>query len=320
MIMRKLRFNCLNVCSLVIVATVLTTQAAAEAVQWSMTVDANTTGLWLFKEGTGTNSACSVTGMPAGVLTNTAPWVPGRNYSAVACYPGYVAIADNAGERPATAITVEGWFKFERRTGYPICKNGVYLMWVGQTVCASFYVDGGWREVDGNLPVPTGTLDPLGHDLAAEQQHHGDGRSLYRRRSRRLATVYRAEHRSAEPGHDRRYALGQDDWDKAGGSEADCKVDAFRISNKARIFDPLTPQTTMAVDATTAGLWKFTEGTGTSSACAVTGMPAGTLNGSATWTAGVTDNAINFNTGYVGIADNAACVRRPPSPSKPMRS
>ena len=62
----------------------------------------------------------------------------------------------------------------------------------------------------------------------------------------------------------------------------------------------------MAVDATTAGLWKFSEGTGTSAACSVGGMPAGTLIGSATWTTGVTDNAVNFNTGYVGIADNAA--------------
>ena len=59
-------------CSLVIVAAMLATQAAAEAVQTSLTVDANTTALYLFKEGTGTSSACEEAGVPAAVF-NGAP-------------------------------------------------------------------------------------------------------------------------------------------------------------------------------------------------------------------------------------------------------
>ena len=306
--MRKLRFISLGVFSLALMATVFSLQAAAEPVQWSMTVDSNTTGLWLFSEGTGTSSACSVTGMPAAVLTSTAPWVPGRINSAVACYPGYVGIADNAGERPQTAITVEGWFKLERPTGYPVCKNTCYEMTVGQVVTALFFVNSGTGlSLSGNLPVPTGRWAHLAMTYQRNSSSTGtvaiyiDGVLDVSQQFTGLSTglLYCP---SYGPG----IRLGQNDWDKAGGSEADCKVDAFRISNKARSFDSLRPQTTMAVNAITAGLWKFTEGTGTSSACAVTGMPAGTLNGTATWTAGVADNAINFNTGYVGIADNAA--------------
>ena len=58
--MQMLHYAYTCLCSLVVVAAVLAARAAAEPVQVSPTVDANTTALYRFKEGTGTTTASGV--------------------------------------------------------------------------------------------------------------------------------------------------------------------------------------------------------------------------------------------------------------------
>ncbi len=88
--MAILRGICISSCSLLIAGALLATEAAAEAVQVSMTVDANTTALYRFREGSGTTSANDVSGgKPINVAmrllgsrdASTMPWqrMPARN-------------------------------------------------------------------------------------------------------------------------------------------------------------------------------------------------------------------------------------------------
>ena len=104
--------NCLGVYSIAILATMLTAQAAAEPVQWSMTVDANTTGLWLFKEGTGTTTACEVAGMPAGVLIMP---LPGCRVRTIPRSPAIQATcpspttSENGPKRPSPSRAGSSW-------------------------------------------------------------------------------------------------------------------------------------------------------------------------------------------------------------------
>ena len=94
----------------------LVARAAAEPVQTTFTVDANTTSLWRFTEGTGTTSANDVTGKPV-INVGSDNWVPGRQYYALAMDAGlesnasYAYAADDASNRPRTAMTVETWVK-----------------------------------------------------------------------------------------------------------------------------------------------------------------------------------------------------------------
>ena len=216
----------------------LSGRAAAEAVQVSPTVDANTTALYRFKEGVGTTTACEVAGVPAGTF-NSAIWVPGRQYYAAATGPGYVTIADNAALRPQNAITVEVWVKLQQSAGDLVCKNTVYLFRLGTTVSAYFYVGGAWRSFSGHLPVPTGQWAHLAitYDSATQTAaiyvngvldtaQQFTGLSSYTL-NQGTYTVY----------------IGQDDWNPS-GSHVTGKVDVLRISNIARAFDPLYPPVT----------------------------------------------------------------------------
>ncbi len=79
------RFASIGSCSLVVLLAVLTAQATAEPVQTTFTVNANTTALYLFKEGTGPTVKNEVsTGKPINVGKGT--WVAGRQYYALATY------------------------------------------------------------------------------------------------------------------------------------------------------------------------------------------------------------------------------------------
>jgi hypothetical protein len=151
--MAILRSISVGSCALVVVAAMLATEAAAEAVRTSFTVDANTTALYLFKEGMGTTCANAVTGGPAATFYG-ANWVPGRQYYAAATDSGYVQIADNAALRPATAMTAEAWVKLNQAGGYAVCKDGNYLLLVGTAITAYFHVNNAWQSFSGSLPVP----------------------------------------------------------------------------------------------------------------------------------------------------------------------
>jgi hypothetical protein len=229
--MRLPRFARICSCSLAVVAVVLAARASAEPVQTSLTVDANTAGLWLFKEGTGTTSVCEVSGVPAATL-NGASWVMGRQYYAVATDSGYVSIPDNTAVRPANAFTAEVWVKLQRPGGYVLCKNGSYLLTVDSSVSASFSVGKGWQAVNGVLPVPMGqwTHIAITYDSATTQAAiyvNGalDTKSTLTGGGKLL--VYSSQLR-----------LGLNDWNPM-GSEMDGKVDSLRISSVARTFEPI---------------------------------------------------------------------------------
>ena len=241
--MRSLQFSCVCSCALALMmVTTLAAPAAAESVQTSFTADANTTALWLFKEGTGTTAANSVTGAPAATLSG-ATWVVGRQYYAIATDSGYADIADNTAVRPTTAITVEAWVKLKQPGGYLACKNGSYLLTVGRNVSASFVVNAnGWQSISGTLPVTMGqwTHVAITYDSATQQA------AIYVNGILDVRTTITGG--AALRGYGSPLRLGSNDWNPF-GSQMDGKIDSLRISKVARSFDPLpitTPPTTVA--------------------------------------------------------------------------
>lgn len=231
--MRLLRPASIFSYSLAIVTLLLTARAAAEPVQTSFTVDANTTALYLFKEGQGTSSACEVGGVPAAVL-NGASWVPGRQYYAVAMDSGYVSINDAPAVRPTTAVTAEAWIKLQQSSGDLICKNGTYLLRLGSSITATFWRVGGSMSVTGVHSVPIGKWTHLAitYDSATQTG------SIYINGvldAQRQVTVSNG----LLSGYGSSLRLGTNDWNPM-GSEVDGKIDSLRISNVARHFDPLS--------------------------------------------------------------------------------
>lgn len=234
--MRILHGPYVGLCSLAVVAAVLAAQAAAEPVQVSPTVDGNTTALYRFKEGTGTTTACEVAGAPAGTLYG-ASWVPGREYFAVATGPGYVQMPDAAALRPQNALTVEVWVKLEQSAGDLVCKNNVYLLRLGSTISAYFYIDGSWRSFSGHLSVPTGQWTHLAityNSATKKGAIYINGVLDTTQQFTGLSTG------KINQGTSDLY-IGRNDWTQPSGNYATGKVDALRISNVARAFDPLSP-------------------------------------------------------------------------------
>ena len=237
--MRMLHHAYVCLSSLAVVAAVLTAPAAAEPVQVSPTVDANTTALYRFKEGTGTTTACQVTGVPAGTFYGGAGWVPGREYYAVVTGPGYVRIPSTAAFNPANALTVETWVKLEQSAGDLICKNTVHMIRLGKTISAYFYIDGNWRSFSGHLPVPTGQWIHLAitYDSATTTGAIYVNGVLDTTKQFTGLTTGKIHQGISD------LYIGQDDWNPS-GSHVPGKVDTLRISNIARSFDPLYPPVT----------------------------------------------------------------------------
>eukprot|EP01052_Picozoa_sp_SAG31_P028094 SAG31_NODE_2682_length_5257_cov_9.066693_3_plen_149_part_00 len=87
--------------------------------------DAHTTALYLFKEGSGAQTAAEV-GDEAAVL-HGASWAVGRHYFAMATSSGYVGVPDSVATRPPGAFTVELWAKLSKLGGDLVCKNEAYM-------------------------------------------------------------------------------------------------------------------------------------------------------------------------------------------------
>ena len=220
-------------CSLVIAIGMLVGEAAAEAVQVSMTVDANTTALYLFKEGTGTTSACEKTGVPAATFVSNAAWVPGRQYFAVATDSGYMTVANNSAQRPVTAITVEAWVKLQRPAGDLVVKESAYFFRIGSTITASFAAgSANWTTMTGNLSVPTGQWTHLAITFNSVT-HAG---CIYINGVLDTTMTFPTGTMNASTST---LYLGRNDYDSS--SNVDGKIDSLRISNIARVFTPLYP-------------------------------------------------------------------------------
>jgi len=223
---------------LVVFSLIPAARVSAEPVQVSPTVDANTTALYRFKEGSGTTTACEVSGVPVGTFYNAA-WVPGREYYAVATGPGYVRMADNAALRPRNAITVEVWAKLVQSSGDLVCKNTVYLLRLGTTITAMFYIDGSWRSFDGHLSVPVNQWTHIAITYNASTRTA----AIYINGVLDTAKTYTSTELPTgliNQGTASLY-VGKNDWSQPSGNYATAKVDALRISNVARAFDPLYP-------------------------------------------------------------------------------
>lgn len=52
------------------------------------------------------------------------------------------------------ALTVECWIKLRRAVGDLVCRESQYLIRISNSVIASFWIDGAWRNVTGNRAVP----------------------------------------------------------------------------------------------------------------------------------------------------------------------
>ena len=239
--MKTLRYT-LCLCVFTGVAMVLPGRAIAEPVQLSLTVDANTTALYRFKEGTGTTSANEVSGAPTATLYG-ATWVPGRQFYAVATDSGYVSMNDSASAlRPASAITVEVWAKVQRPSGYLACKNGSYFFTLGSTVNATFTLlngaSGSNAYVYGFRPVPIGqwTHFAMTYDSATKTGN------IYINGVLDASTTF-TQSPGTISGYGSKLLIAQTDWGTPLGSEFDGKIDSMRISNIARQFDPLYSQT-----------------------------------------------------------------------------
>ncbi len=220
---------------LLLVAALFAAQTilASEQVQTSLSIDANTTALYLFKEGTGTSSACEEAGVPAAVFKGAPNWVPGRQYFAVATDSGYMTIEDNEALRPVTAITVEAWVKLAHPGGDLLVKEGTYFFRVGETITANFAVGGsGWMAVKGKLPVPAGQWTHLA--ITFDSATHMA--SIYINGV--LDTATKCREGTMNPSKSTLW-LGRNDY--AASSGVDGKIDSLRISNIARQFTPLPP-------------------------------------------------------------------------------
>ncbi len=225
----------LGVGSCALAATMIAVPSAAEPVQMALTADTATVGLWRFREGRGDRVACEVK-VPAAIL-HGATWVPGRDGYALATDRGHVAIADAPALRPERALTVEVWVKLARPGGDLFCKNGVYMIRLGDSIMTGLVgVDGAWRTTRGCRPVPVGrwTHLALTYDSAT-----------------RTAAIYidgaldaKQQFPNLTPGlfnqNKPPLLLGTNDWNPM-GKEVDGKIDAVRISNIARTFEPLSP-------------------------------------------------------------------------------
>jgi len=230
--MRMLPLPCVCSCSLALVVAMVA-PAAAEPVQATPAADAATVGLWRFQEGQGDRVACAVNA-PAATL-HGATWVPGREGFAVATHSGYVTIPDDPALRPEKALTVEIWVKLVQSGGDLICKNRGFLMRLGGSMDARISIDGQWRYVRGRRPISTGrwthlavTYDSATKTVAIYIDGALDTKQEISGLTTGLVTQGTAELR-----------IGANDWSPT-GSEVDGKIDALRISNVARTFEPLS--------------------------------------------------------------------------------
>ncbi len=234
MLMLRLSGVCLG--SLILVAALLATPAVAapEQVQTLFTADANTTALYLFKEGTGTTTAHETVQTSPQPLNGTlygANWAVGRNGYAVATDAGYMTIPDNAAQRPASAITVEAWVKLSQPGGDLIVKEGAYFLRLGSTITLYLAVgSSSWTTISGTLPVPTGQWTHLA--ITFDSTTHIA--SIYINGV--LDTAKTCGTGTLNQGTSSTW-IGRNDYNS--GSVVYGKIDSFRVSKIARQFLPL---------------------------------------------------------------------------------
>ena len=221
----------------------VSTPAAAESVQTTFTVDANTTALYLFKEGTGTTTAHETvltSPQPANGTLVGAVWAMGRQYYAVATDQGYVQIADSTALEPTSAITVEAWVKLQQSTGYVVCKNGNYFLTVGGTVAATFTVDGSNRNVNGVINVPTGQWVHLAMTWLKTSTTTGTG-TIYVNGVLDTQTNFTGLTTGLiAAGYGSKMRIGQNDWSPI-GSEMDGKIDSLpHLQHRPRLHAALS--------------------------------------------------------------------------------
>jgi hypothetical protein len=68
---------------------------------------------------------------------------------------GWADVTDLAKMEGLRAITVECWVKLRgRAAGDVVCRGSQYMIRISTSVIASFWIDGSWRNMNGNRPVP----------------------------------------------------------------------------------------------------------------------------------------------------------------------
>ena len=206
-------------------------RAGADA---ALTADAATVGLWRFQEGHGERVAGE-----AGPRRHRTRRNLGAGQGRLR--PGYrfrlPAIADDPAIRPEKALTVEVWVKLLRSGGDLICKNSVYMIRLGRRHERPRRRGRPLAPRPRPPPVPVGRWTHLAmtYDSATKTAAlYIDGALDVKQEIRDLPTGL-INQGTAE------LYVGQNDWNPT-GSEVDGKIDALRISNIARTFEPLSPR------------------------------------------------------------------------------
>ena len=221
-------------------------------VQTTFTVDANTTSLWRFKEGTGTTSANDVTGKPVMHVGND-NWVPGRQYYALALDAGlesnatYAYAADDVSNHPRTAMTVEAWVKIGSGGGDFVCKNGIYFLTLGDgSLSAQFCPDSSTVTATTAHACPP-SVGPLGGHLPTNSRScpgddvHRDRLCLHQRRPRWHEIGFGVGYRLDDRQHLwPEIVLGNIDWASM-AQKWTARSIRCDISSIARVFTPLYP-------------------------------------------------------------------------------
>jgi hypothetical protein len=132
--------------------------ASAEPVDLSkpFDVDKDTICLFHLDDVAGGEVKDSVAGGKSGKV-NEPMTAEGKFAGALTCDgdKGWADVTGLAKREGLSALTVECWVKFhERAVGDVVCRGGLYMIRVSNSVTASFWIDGGWRNVSGNRPVP----------------------------------------------------------------------------------------------------------------------------------------------------------------------
>ena len=131
-------------------------------------------------------------------------------------------------------MTVEVWVKLARPGGDLFCKNSVYMIRLGNSSMTGLVgVDGAWRTIPGSRPVPVGrwTHLALTYDSATRTAAlYIDGLLDAKKPFPELTPGLLNQNRPP-------LLLGTNDWNPL-GKEVDGKIDALRISNVARTFEP----------------------------------------------------------------------------------
>jgi hypothetical protein len=150
---------------------------------------------------------------------------------------GWVDVAGLPRNDGLTALTVECWVKFrDRAQGDVLCRGGQYMMRVAGTLNAYFWLDGGWKVVEGSKQVPA---DRWTHLAITWEQAKKEVR-IYVDGQLDVAQAPEGVTDSKLGAGDDLLRLGNHTW-QSGAAMLDGQLDEVRVSSAVRQYQALAP-------------------------------------------------------------------------------